>query len=664
MHRATHEASRVWFAVGILSSAFFPCSLAIASHEFARRPDPPNAEVPARTPWDRLCDATLTDADRLHAAAEVLALSPLPLDKIGTELRFPFAGKSGSIYLARAIEHSSEPPSTLFELVRARFDIASRDELPTLLAAIGSFGSRDAARVALRYLQEEGPMSTAAQAALARATGRDDLASDRRAWTTWLDEVRGMSDAEWSAELARRRGSQLQRLAEHERAVVSRLLESLRKTHIDTPEADRPALLTSYIKDTIPEIRELGFTLINRELGAGATLGPEVGSAALELLFHPDVRTRAAAALLVNQLSPPGAEDRVLAALERETEPLAAGALLDAASRWASPRLTTLVLTWLTTTEDPSWKAATNALWALTRAGALLPSQQSEALLLLRNASDEELSSSACRVLGTLGNDADRARLARLLDGDSPTRRLAAAAALAPYAEHCDAIVTAAGLDEELFSTAARATRLHRPTRAGYEALRAVAPSNLDVRREGLLFAAGGLSAIDLYALASDSIQRDERTDLLEELTSESRMMSERMVPENLDAMLHGTIDLAHLRLEADRGESALVLLDQFVTFANDPVKQEFSNLQVAALLLMDRLELAEVLDTPCTAWLLGLRLCVNKPHAATIATAIETRFGESLAPAQRDELNELKLQIAQGSSIESTRAGSAVLPK
>lgn len=619
---------------------------ASARSEFQARLEPMDASVSTRSAWERLCDGALNDAERQRAADDVLKQSPRPMDNISTEIRFPFAGKSGAVYLVRAVERSSEPPPELFRLVRDRFEIADREELPVLLGAIGAFGTREAVRVALAYVQDEGAVGAAALGAVVRSSGRDDLGSDRRAWTAWLESVRSLTEAEWNAELARRRGAQVRRQAQHEREIVARLMESLRKAHIETPEGERASLLASYIQDAIPEIRELGFSLINRELGAGAALNGEVSKAALELLGHADARTRASAALLVNQLSPPEAEGSVLEALRRESDPGAASALMDAAARWASPELTPLVLVWLSGTEEPAWKSATNALWALARAGSLTPEQHNDALELVRQSPDETLTSAACRFLGAAGDDSDRARLGRLLESASPTRRLAAASALAPFEEYGDSIVHAAALDEELFPIAARATLLHRPNLEGYRALRKIAPARAEVRREGLMLVAGSLPATDLYEIASGCTNGDERVELLEDLTSETRVMSERAIPENLDAMIHGAIDLAHLRLESERGESALVLLDQFAGHANGSLRDQIGELQVAALLLMGRMELAEVLDAPASAWLLGLRVAVRTPHADEIASELEARFGATLSPEQTAELHRAKALI------------------
>lgn len=618
----------------------------------------PSGEVaPGRSAWDRVCDGTLTDEDRQRAADEVVEQTDLPMDKIATELRFPFAGRSGAAYLVRAIERARQPSPALFDMIRSRFDIADRDELPALLGAVGAFATREAAALAITYLSEEGAVGIAAQAAVIRSTGRDDLGSDRRAWAEWMESVRDLSDAQWTAELARRRGERLQRITQHERAVVARLIESLRKAHIDAPEGERAALLATYLRDNLPEIRDLGFSLINRELGAGATLNGEVSAAALDLLSHEDARTRASAALLVNQLSPVGAEPRVLEALERESEPVPAAAMLDAASRWASPNLSPLVLTWLTTTEEPSWRSATNALWALARAGALTDSQREDALGLIRRARDAELSASACRFLGATGTDADRVRLERLLEGESPARRLAAASALAAFPEHADAIVRAASFDEELFPIAARATLLHRPTVEGYRQLREVAPTEGGSRRDGLMLVAHALTAADLFSIATNSVHNDERADLLEDLTSETRLLSERSLPENLVAMTQGAVELAHLRLEEGQAEPALVVLDRFADSATGETRGEVLEMQVAALLLLDRTELAEVLDAPASAWLRGLRLSATRPHGGKVAEALEARFGGSLTPLERDELNALKQLIADQKASESSRA-------
>jgi hypothetical protein len=98
-------------------------------------------------------------------------------------------------------------------------------------------------------------------------------------------------------------------------------------------------------------------------------------------------------------------------------------------------------------------------------------------------------------------------------------------------------------------------------------------------------------------------------------------------------------------------------VLDRFADWATGETRSEVLEMQVAALLLLDRMELAEVLDAPASAWLRGLRHSANTPHAGKIAGALEARFAGSLTPHERKELDALKQVIAEQSANESSRA-------
>src|SRR6185295_2164702 len=180
-------------------------------------------------------------------------------------------------------------------------------------SALGSFRTRDAARLLGRYIGEDQPktVSAAAMSALARLTARDDLGQDRPAWAAWLREIDGMSESQWRLQLIAALAARNDRLAAQRHDAIAQLTDSLRKLHLATKAEDRPAMLASMLEDGIPAVRDLGFELVARELSATGHLDGPVGIAALKLLKHSDAAVRSSAAVLVRQLAPPDAEQAV-----------------------------------------------------------------------------------------------------------------------------------------------------------------------------------------------------------------------------------------------------------------------------------------------------------------------------------------------------------------
>ncbi|QKK09236.1 MAG: hypothetical protein HND58_14430 [Planctomycetota bacterium] len=213
----------------------------------------------------------------------------------------------------------------------------------------------------------------------------------------------------------------------------------------------------------------------------------------------------------------------MLAALARETDPVAADALLLAVTRWASPAAVAPTLKWLKTPPATRLRAASTA-WTLYRADAITePADREAVLLAVREVPDDSVSAPVCRLLAALGEPADIERLRGLLASPTPAVRGFAADALATRADEVDTLLVAATSDAAIFEGTARALRTHRLDARGYDILTRLPSPSPAVRSRVLGEYAALLSTDDIVRLARLAADPSEAVGLLRPLLSADR---------------------------------------------------------------------------------------------------------------------------------------------
>jgi hypothetical protein len=640
------SASRLWLAP-VLVALSGAATGAAASQIRAPQMNEVSAEADAALATLR--DSAATPAQRQGAARVLIGLveSMTVRTALADLLAGPLVVGGGGDHFLAAVASESDPPARLFPLLAQRLSNASPDEVPRLLAALGSFRTRDAVKLIGRYLAEGSPKpaATTAMSSLARLSARDDLGTDRAAWLAWLRDVDGLNESQWRLQLVgslAARGDRLE--AERDDAVVQ-LTDSLRKLHLATAAEERPALLASLLEDDIPAVRNLGFELVSRELSATGHIDGPVGDAALKLLSHPQAQVRANAAVLVRQLAPPEAEKAVAEALAHETDPVAAADLLLAAARWPSPAVVTPVLHWINSRTIAA-DSATEAAWWLFRAGDLGPGPSEQVLSAVRSMPNDSLIPAAASLLATLGDDNDRLRLVPLLTSPSASLRQAAGESLVWYPQYRKDIISAASSDPDLFDLASRAILLHQPTGAGLRTLLGLPRPAPEVAQAAILRLARAVPADELRAVCLECQDVAMRRALLANLTSRERVMSEKADPEKLAAICAGVTDLAELELSAGRPEAALATLDAngFAEDVADPARLQA--LRCTSELAVGRVEAAEKSQAPVEAWIRGLEMAKGTAAAERVLGSLDAHFGTTLTEEQKARVDAVRATI------------------
>lgn len=594
-------------------------------------------------PLERLTSPDTTPEDRAGASDQVLALpaeNPAHVRAIAV-----LAGPPGDAAraLLAAVARSVQPPSAW---MMPCADIARQVDHPLArdaVLALGSFRTRAAAAVLVEIVADSRApeIEDAAAASLTRLSGRDDILP--QGWREWLAEALGLSDRQWEQQLLLahiRRARALQATA---RDTDRRLAEAWRQIHLLTPQDQRSDVLVHLLASPTPALRDLGFDLVNREIGESRQLQPAVAQTAVGLLASPEPLVRMQAALLLDRLAAPEAETAIIAALGRETDPRSADALLRAASRWPSPAMIRPVLGWLDSTPALRLRAVETA-WALVRAGVLQDPADREAVLAgARAIEDGALTAPACRILASLGGEPDLARLQGMLATGEPGARVIAADALALRADQVDTLLAAATSDAALFEPCAKALRAHLHDARGYAALSRLPSPSPQVRARALAEYAALLPTEEIIRLARLASDASEALHLLRPLTAAERASDPAAAPQLAEGLL--LLSRSYLALgNPAEALNALSLLPEGAQPAEQPV---LDDLRVTLLLWLNRIDQAEAIGGSATAWLDALEHAVAEPHAAAIAERLSGRFGE-LPPELAARLETLRQSLAE----------------
>lgn len=507
--------------------------------------------------------------------------------------------------------------------------------------------TRDAARSLVDALAAaDDTTRDKAARALADFSGRTNLGTDVAAWQAWLSEADAMSDREWQASIA---AAQAQRAQAAETAVAetqTRLIATLRRLHLITPASERATLLAELLDDSMSCVQELGFELVQRELSAAADLGPQVGQSAVRLLSSDNPKARSRAAALVRQLVPDGAGSAVIATLGVETDEAVAEDLLLALQRYQGPECVDGVLAWASH-PSKARERALETLWDLTRAGHLRGDEQrTRALAIARGIPVAERTPASIYLLDFLGSTQDAQAIAQsLLIGPAQVRQ-AAAQTLVWYEDLQPALLLAAEDQPELFPYAAQTQLVHRPTPQGYRLLLGLKGWDTPQGRDQLSALARAMTSPELDTLLYTTTDASLRQSLWEELVRPERIMAEQGVPEAETVIAAATWKLAQQALEDRRFDRAVTLLDRAPAAINDvagvgPV----TALKCATFIAFGRIDLAQATDAPASAWLQGVTLCIEEPHALTAIAACEEKFGSVLTAEQRDALTALRTE-------------------
>ncbi len=598
-----------------------------------------------------LADTSATDEARLAAASTLVrnATTENDVRAINSLLSRETDGTTRRI-LIDAIANAPLVVDGLDEPLIGLVGLGAPADRPATLRALGSTATQRAARVLVNHAAPFMPseVSEAAFDSLIRMTGRADLGTDHDTWREWFDSVIDLEEPEWHRELLRGLRGHADTLNRDLDSAFLATTDIYKRHFRVVPFQDRDGLLAEMLRAG-GALQQLGIELLYREIASNRQIGDAVGEAAIEILASHTTETRIEAARLLATLRPREAGTRLTRALEIETEPPAAKALLAACARWPRVAAVQPALRWLEFGSETRDEAAA-LLFALDAEGLLTsPADRRRVAAALRSAGPAKLTPDGLRLMVLTGNELDREAIASLIDDSDASTRGAAAAALAKRPEFAGRVINAATLDPTLYPAAVTAIASHRPTPQGYAMLRQIQPPTPVAANTGLLAVARSMTLPDLLEAAETHESDPEmRVAILSTVGTAAASPAERELINRTKLLL------AETQLELEHPEPALASLAQVVS-SDDATTSRVTELRVTSLLWLNRIEEASALETGAETWLRAIDRFADEPHAPQIANATLARFEGVLQQEERERLSAI-VQIAEsGTDSEQT---------
>lgn len=594
----------------------------------------------------RADEPSLSAVETTHEHAEPAAgsLAALTPEELTPRLRAiaasPIADPAILPQVVAAANRHAGNPAVTREIARALGSIRTRASATQLVSMLASARDSETLRVV--------------HAALERCTGKLGLAPENDAWSAYLRTVAD-TDAAWQATLVLNLAASRDAKFAESAALTDRLIASLRSLHLATPPEQRWPLLGSMLADPLPPVNLLALDLVSRELSANNRPDEAIAAQVLKLVRSADDHVREQAAILVANLAPAGAASALNDALEHETSPRAAAAMLAATSRWPEAAFEQSIVRWIRAdaSSDESRSArdgAIDAAWALYRAGYLRSDDSEQPILeVLRGIGLGDLSGSGCQLRVEIGDQTDRDALAVLLGSKIPAQRLAAGESLVGFPEFLPRILAAARVDPLLVDVAVRGVLTQDTSLAGFTAIEEATRKAPEQRRAALTLIASVLEENEIIEAAARVDDLSLREAVLAQLADPKRVMSEQTNPRTLPVVADGLLKLAELRLELNRPGDSIAALDALPEIEKYAPAQRVHDLRTMGLILLGRTEQARETGGSIDAWLrtLDLAIRLSPDKAQSIASTIETTLGDKIEPTDRVRLEDLKVKIA-----------------
>ncbi|TWT44776.1 hypothetical protein RAS1_11930 [Phycisphaerae bacterium RAS1] len=237
--------------------------------------------------------------------------------------------------------------------------------------ALGSMTDRAAiAALAEALSDSQRPVATAAATAIEQATGMS-FDGDPTSAGAWWVSVRDLADAEWQRQQIERLARDGLVTARECRALQARLVRALGETYARAADGDRPAMLDSFLADSVGAVRRLGLELIQAALGDGKPPSAEAAAAVRRLLADSDPTVRTAAIRTTANLRDAADAPRFAAMLAAEKNRAAREALVNGLGYVGGSAETDVLLQLAQVADDPCCVEAVASLGRLAERGAL-----------------------------------------------------------------------------------------------------------------------------------------------------------------------------------------------------------------------------------------------------------------------------------------------------
>ena len=565
----------------------------------------------------------------------------------------------------------------LIEIARDR----KRDQSIRLAAirALQRVLDKSAVDTLVRLLDDRDEVIRAAAAGgLAKLTNIRAFGTSRQQWRNWWEKNKNKPRSEWLVDLADSLARSKAVLEVENVRLRDRLARAMEELYAATSPAQRDALLMSFLKDLLADVRLVGLRLIERKLGESQKVAAEARQQVAAMLADADPRVRKSAALLSANLGDPEVGKALLARMKTEQIPQVRESLLTALGQLQDPAGLEAILAECGSKHVDVAAAAARALARVASKHPLAPAVEARAVggLIARfhqaQASDNgpNLREAVLTAMGVLRDEkfvpvlrgalADKAAVVRLaaVSGLVKFGRPELGAALAPLAEDPDrgvrqAVIAALGGlngQKHLSIILRRADPAAEPDAA--------------VRKQAWDAAMALLAKSDAKLLAKVVADLSDRTDAGDQRIRILQMLVDVLRREK-DAGLPGALaQLAAALRSAKRPAEAAVHLAEAhaaLTAAKNPAAAGVWNAWIDAMLAADDPAVAKALTDQPLAEAFGEG--IKRLEARLAALADEEKWAAAIQLASavgeplRDRLSEAQ-RVAIDKALAEARAG------
>ncbi|MDY6912996.1 MAG: HEAT repeat domain-containing protein [Planctomycetota bacterium] len=206
--------------------------------------------------------------------------------------------------------------------------------------------------------------------ALAKLTNIRAFGVDRMRWKRWWQRNKNKDRSEWLADLADNLARAKAGLETDNIRLRDRLAQAMRDLYAATPADQREAMVITFLKDPLADVRLVGAKLADRMIAGGDEIPAEMRKQIVAMLRDGNASVRSQAALLVANLGYAEAAVELLGRLKVEKSPEVRAELLRALGQLHDPLALPSVLAEI---ESDSEIVAAAAAAALSRIAAAQP---------------------------------------------------------------------------------------------------------------------------------------------------------------------------------------------------------------------------------------------------------------------------------------------------
>lgn len=208
----------------------------------------------------------------------------------------------------------------------------------------------------------EATVVSASAESLAKLTNIRAFGADRQQWRNWWQKNSNKPRSEWLADLADSLGRSKTALEGENAKLRDRLAKAMEDLYTSTPAAQRDAMVITFLKDPLTDVRLVGVRLVGRKLTTGDKVSPEIRAQVRSMLGDLEIRVRKEAAVLASTLGDAEAAGALQDRLKTEDSPEVRKAVLTALGQLGDPNALPAVLAEIDSAQEDVAGAAAGAL--------------------------------------------------------------------------------------------------------------------------------------------------------------------------------------------------------------------------------------------------------------------------------------------------------------